>query len=859
MNLRTGFAKLLLVLAVSWPAWAIAQGKILADNGFRPNPHGFSFANWGGQTHPHSKLTPEDAAYLFGEQACARREGGSCVPTPGAKMWIDQINKSTEGGHCEGMAVLSSAFYLDAENVTSYGARQPFELKPSDEWLMRTISTYYATQTLEPVRAATIASGKMSLQQIVDQLVVILNAGNDLPRLGIWAKGGGHAVTPYKVEQRGAGLYRIHIYDNNYPGAEKFIDIDTGRDYWIYSAAALNPAEDPAAWDGKAGWMAITPLAVRFEPMKCPFCAEGTAKKAPPASKRSLPKAKPKLQPKPKAAPAPRSRPNPTIKPRKSNAPAVASEGYVVYTPSRCTQVQAVSKVSKQQIRMGSPGAVDSQIMGASMQPMLGTRGCVVRLPKDQEYDVQLIDDGSPSAHPKSAVTIFGPGKVYQVEDVEIRRGSVETVSFSRERFNYSAGGKQRPTVRVADNNSGADSYYEVSNFEINEGHNFSANEDEYGRVAFSDDDPELDGYDIEVEAVGADETESYSFDDVSTGDDGQVLMEVDDSGEFDMDIDADGDGVGNYDDEDYSFDDETDANFDEGVDADEAGEDYVDDEYAEDSVDAEDSEGESEDDFGDDSKSLDEDEAEFEDEADAESEDEADAEYADESEAEYEDEAETESEDETDAEYADDSEGESEDEFGDDAKSLDEDEADFEDEAEAESEDEAEAEYADESEAEYEDEAEAEFEDETEAEYEDESEAEYEDESEAESEDETEAEYEDESEAEYADESEAEYEDESEAEYADESEAEYEDESEAEYEDESEAEYADESEAEYEEESEAEYAEESEAEYADESEAEYTEEAEPEYTEEAEAEYTEEAEPEYTEEAEYESEYEGE
>ncbi len=788
-------------------AWA--QANVVADSGFRPKPHGFSFENWGGNQHPHAKLTPDDAAYLFGEQACARKQNDVCVPTPGAKMWIDQMNKATEGGHCEGMAVLSAAFYVKQEKVDDFGARQAFELKPNDEWLMRTISAYFTTQALEPVQSATNATKRWPLQKIVDHLAKTMKSGDDYPTLGIYGAGGGHAVTPYKIDQTGAGKYRIFIYDNNYPGAEKFIDVDVGKNEWIYSGAALNPKEDPAAWKGGAGSMDVTLLSTRYEPLKCPFCGPPVQQKPKPKPKpkptpasapktpgakapgSKAPTAKPKApgsKPKPKPKPKPQAtapKPKPIPKPKAPRPAAAPAQGYTVYTSSRCSQVQAVGKSSKQQIKMGALGA-DSQIAGASMQPMRGTRGCVVHLPKDQEYDVRLVDDGQPSNKPLNDLTVFGSGKVYQVSDVAIRPDAAQTISFSPTNFNYQAGGKQKPTVRIANTGYGADSYYEVSDFEIDEGHNFTAEEDEYGRVAFSDDDPELDDYDIDVEVVGDDDTEYYEFEDVSTGDNGEVLMEIDEEGEFDMDVDTDGDGEGNYYDEDDDNDGSDDASDDDddndGVgddsDADFVGEDYDDGAYEGEDDGADDGEDGGADDGADDGSDEDEDEGDGADEGEDEGSDDGTDEGEDEGADDGSDEGEYDGSD----DGSDEGEDDGADDDGDDKSAMIDDGDDGSDESEDESA---------EDEASYEDEDEAESEDE--AAYDDESESEDEAGYDEDAESEDEAAYEDEAAAEeaYEDDSgedEAGYEDEAEADEA------YEDDSgedEAGYEDEADAEEA--------------------------------------------------------------------
>ena len=570
-----------------------SQAEVLADSGFRPKPNGFSFANWGGKQYPDSRLTPDDVRYLFGEQACARIKANLCVPTPGATLWIDQMNRSTEGGHCEGMAVLSASFFSNLDAVDEFGARQAYELKPDNDLLMRTISTYFTTQSLEPVRTTTNATQAWSLQKIVDSLVSTLNAGSDYPTLGIYYGDGGHAVTPYGVESRGPGLYRINIYDNNYPGAEKFIDVDIKNDRWTYAGGALNPSEDPAPWQGKSGAMDVTMLSVRNEPLKCPFCAAPTkpkpkapaaAKPKPDSASSSKPKPKPKPSTKKPAGPA--AKPGQQRKPGTPRKPGAAAQTYSVVTANRCSQVQAVGKKSKNQIRMSANG-VDNQIAGASMRPMRGSRGCMISLPPGQEYDVRLVNDGRPNAQAVTSLSIFGSGKAWTVDNVSLQAGATETFSVSQERFAYTAGSKQRPTLRVADSNNARNDYYEVSGFELNEGFEFTADEDEYGRMAFSDNDPDSDSFDVYAEVVGDEDTQTYDFEDVETGDDGQAMFDFDEDGSLDMELDSDSDGISDELDEDYEDESGDDNQGEDGTDAEDTDDDS---DASDDSDDADDS-----------------------------------------------------------------------------------------------------------------------------------------------------------------------------------------------------------------------------------------------------------------------------
>jgi len=492
-----------------------AQGKVLADSGFRPKPNGFGFENWGGDQHPISKLTAEDVQAFFGDRVCARFDKNQCVLTPAAKLWAGEMNKMMEGGHCEGMAALSAAFHVKKEAVTDYGAPQTFDLQPKKADLMRTISMYFATQALEPVNKSTSLTREWALQKIIDQLVSAIGSKTDYITLGIYGAQGGHAVTPYMVEQLPSGVHRIYVYDNNYPGAEKYVDVDVAKDRWTYAGAALNPKEDPAPWEGGSGSMDVTLLSTRYEPLQCPFCGDHRPPKNPPPQQPSSSQRKPSIQ----------------------------SDGYTVVTPARCSQVQATRKSDKKQISSAKNGA-KAEISGATMTSLRGSRGCIVRLPRDQQYDVALVSDGSVVTPGNVGITIFYPGSVYSVSNVALTASAAQTFSLSKDNFSYIAGGTQKPTVRIAEDRDGPNTLYEVSGFTIEDGKSFGAVEGEDGQITFYDNDSKLDMCDISAEVIDESGTSSYDLDDVDFGDNGRVVLHAEDNGDLDVDIDSDGDGT---------------------------------------------------------------------------------------------------------------------------------------------------------------------------------------------------------------------------------------------------------------------------------------------------------------------------
>jgi hypothetical protein len=280
MRLRLYNGALLVALLVSVVTTVAAQtvepgarGEVKADLTFRSRPNGFNFPNWGQGQNPQGNLTADDARCLFGDRVCKRVVGGRCEPTPAARMWIAEMNRAMDGGHCEGLAALSSAFHAGQRRPQDYGGQRAFDLQVSNGALLRMISTLFATQTLEPVVSATQRTTRLSMRQIVDTLTRAMQGKREFYTLGIYGEEGGHAITPYALEDLGSGRYLIHVYDNNFPGAANVVEVDTGADRWRYAAGALNPRERAEPWEGKRGSMDLTALSTRFQPLVCPFCS----------------------------------------------------------------------------------------------------------------------------------------------------------------------------------------------------------------------------------------------------------------------------------------------------------------------------------------------------------------------------------------------------------------------------------------------------------------------------------------------------------------------------------------------------------------------------------------------------------
>ena len=202
-------------------------GSVVASSGFNPARDGFAFQNYGfiaGQ-----ELTPAVLQQMFGTSVCARGTGGSCQLYPSVQQWAAAVSQSSFGGHCYGFSMLALRFFSHNLNPSDYGAGTTYGLQftPAIE---SEIEANYAEQAT----AAAIAAAKAEQpSQVVAALTAALKSrSGPYYTLGIYsapvgAQGrDGHAITPLGISNLGNGRYQILVYDNNYPGVTRGIDVD---------------------------------------------------------------------------------------------------------------------------------------------------------------------------------------------------------------------------------------------------------------------------------------------------------------------------------------------------------------------------------------------------------------------------------------------------------------------------------------------------------------------------------------------------------------------------------------------------------------------------------------------------------
>ena len=268
---------LLIALRLSvMPSYA-QQGQLVADLGFRPEEHGFAFQNYGNENNP-TNLTSVEMIRIFGaERVCAGavKADGTCKLTAPAAAFMKKENADMDGGHCEGMAVLSLVFFEDQLNPKDFGAATVNKLRlRSNQALQREIAYWFQLQVMDEVYQSRVV---VTPAELIEGLIDAF-AQNYLVTLAIYQPdgSGGHAVTPYAVRQLSDTRYDVLIYDNNFPEGERVIEIDIKANTWRYNTAA-NPNDPPELYEGDAttGNLIIVPLEARYqESFTCAYCGD---------------------------------------------------------------------------------------------------------------------------------------------------------------------------------------------------------------------------------------------------------------------------------------------------------------------------------------------------------------------------------------------------------------------------------------------------------------------------------------------------------------------------------------------------------------------------------------------------------
>ncbi len=424
------------------------SGIYIADLGFRPDYDGFSFPNYGGEPGIVN-LTSNDIWRMFGDQACAYIDAGNCTLTPAGDQWMESVNEAMSGGHCEGMAVLSNLFYTKKLDVTEFGVNSTAEFQiEGNELLQREIAYWFTTQATQPARFGIVQQTPSGVVNTLLNAFAAGPEGSETYAVGFYKRdrSGGHAVTPYAVEDRGGGIYWIMIYDNNYPGAARAIEVDTNADTWLYSGST-NPAEPADDYEGDASTFTLELAAIepRLGVQDCPFC-DGSGVGGGTGGEKGTQIAQTE-----------------TIT---YNQVILEGNGDLLITDLEGRSFGFKEGVFVNEI----PGAKSNtnkfgvDVWNVDHEP-------IYYLPTDIDFTIEI--DGTRLTEPTtSTVTFIGPGYVLEVSDIYLEPGQVDVLDIAPDGslLSYRTTSAETPVMLVGIETDEADYLFEIQGYEMEEG-----------------------------------------------------------------------------------------------------------------------------------------------------------------------------------------------------------------------------------------------------------------------------------------------------------------------------------------------------------------------------------------------------
>jgi hypothetical protein len=430
---------LLALSACSGPSHKTRIGT-LADVGFRPEVNGFTFQNYGDTLSDGSAptdLTAADVETMFGNRVCADAGLGRCDLIPEAQAWLESTNQAMAGGHCFGFSVTALLLWQQKVTANTYGAADAPGLSiDANQSLQRRIAYDWTLQLLPSVQAGRVTG---TPNQILAELRKVLTPHpSDTYTIAIWKSDftGGHAVTPYAVQNEGNGKFKVLIYDNNWPDQARAISFDTKADTWYYDAAT-NPNQPDEVYQGnaKTGTISAYPTSPGLGQQPCPFCSK-------------IPK---KLS--------------------QSGGLGVSGGNEMVYLLGGTSNRATVTVTDQTGQQLGaSHGTFVDQIPGAQYYPVISSEdwtnkiGPDLYVPANGTYKITL--DGTALTRPdKETLGVIGPGFDVSVGNIVMRPGETDTLLVGQDgtEVRYSSSLDESPALQLGVSDSLADYSFAVN------------------------------------------------------------------------------------------------------------------------------------------------------------------------------------------------------------------------------------------------------------------------------------------------------------------------------------------------------------------------------------------------------------
>jgi hypothetical protein len=308
-----------------------------------------------------------------------------------------------------------------------------------NEPLQREIGYWWATQATQPARSGIVAQTPSGVVNTLMTALAAGPAGGDQYAVGIYKRDrtGGHAITPYAVEDRGDGVYWIMVYDNNYPGAARAIEVNTTTDTWTYSGST-NPAEAADTYEGDAETktLELAPIGPRLGQQECPFCDAPAVAHGGGARLSLLPQA---------AAP-------------QYNEVWLEGHADLLITDSEGHQIGFKNGTFVNEIpnAKSNGNKFGVNVWDVDSEP-------VYYIPTNIDFSISI--DGSRLTEPMSStVTMIGPGYALEVSDILLEPGQADTLDVSPDGslLSYRTDSGETPFMTVAIETDAADYLFGV-------------------------------------------------------------------------------------------------------------------------------------------------------------------------------------------------------------------------------------------------------------------------------------------------------------------------------------------------------------------------------------------------------------
>ena len=472
----------------------------VADTGFLPDRDGFSFPNYGGPDGDWKpvNLTAFEIQRLFGDRVIASRNGDQIVLTPPGQKWLQQQSDGMNGGHCEGMAVLSTLLYDKKVDLRKFGVQNTFDLNlRTNILLQREIGFWFVTQATFPSRNGTI---KGTPVEILDRLIDSLKPNaTETYTVGVYAQPplkGGHAVTPYAVEDMGGGIFHVLVYDNNHVGTARRLIVDRNKNTWELSLST-NPSEAEAPWRGDADsrTFEICASAPRLTQQDCPFCDE------PAIATASL-----------------------GATPRFSELYVDGDGVLILLTDAKGRRFGYVN------------GRLVEEIPGVSLRRSKSDDSLfqddpapVISIPVGLQFTLTL--DGTALTKPTASDVVFiGPGYDVAVEGVMLNPGQKDSVAFTADGtgVSYTSSNSESPDISIGFEAKGADYSFTVKGVEADPGATITMKVDKAKQTLnlSSSGNKQTASYELIVGRYSDTKSEEFSHDNVELGPKDSAIVE---------------------------------------------------------------------------------------------------------------------------------------------------------------------------------------------------------------------------------------------------------------------------------------------------------------------------------------------